>query len=113
MILHKLQIHFYVMRATVYPFILAVLLIGILWFYNRPDNRLKAMLSRRPALHTGAMAAFFAAFTGYFVNDSGLPVLAVILGISAAVVCFFVPEYKEMKIMSANNNSDTGLNPDS
>lgn len=88
----KLSIHRSVMRATAYPAVLAGVLLLLGWAWRRPGSRFRAMLGARPRIAAGAAACLAAAFAGYFFNDSGLPVMAIILGYASAPVCWFAAD---------------------
>jgi len=87
--LRKLAIHRNVVRATVYPAIFASVIGLLAWAWYKPGSRVRAMLGARPRVAAGAAACIAASIAGYILNDSGLPVMAVILGYASVSVCWF------------------------
>lgn len=90
----KLKIQIFVLFSTVYGYCLALTFGIVLWSYHREGSRLRAVLESRPMLHAGAGAALWAAGAGFLFNDSGLPIVAIILGFAASTVCYFIPDFK-------------------
>ena len=90
----KLKIQIFVLFSTAYGYCLALMFGIVLWSYHREGSRLRAVLENRPMLRAGAGAALWAAGAGFLFNDSGLPIVAIILGFAASTVCYFIPDFK-------------------
>lgn len=90
----KVRTNLRVFRSTIWTYLVPLLLGAMAWLLLRPRGRWQRLASIYPRLHAGLVGALVLSVLGFFVNDSGIVIPAVILSflVPMAVVIHLTPE---------------------